>query len=66
MATAHIVAMKVDQGLNGLLHRRHLQKGHLAILKELEGLHCASRVGEEKSQVLFIHLLRDVGEMESG
>lgn len=31
MATAHIIAMEVDQGLNGLLHRCHLQKGHLAI-----------------------------------
>lgn len=31
MTTAHVVAMEVDQGLNGLLHRGHLQQGHLAI-----------------------------------
>lgn len=31
MATAHIVAMEVNQCLNGLLHRQHLQQGHLVI-----------------------------------
>lgn len=31
MTTAHIVAMELDQGLNGLLHCCHLQQSHLVI-----------------------------------
>lgn len=33
LAASHVVVVEVHQGLNGLLHGRHLEKSHFVISK---------------------------------
>lgn len=66
LVASHVVVVQIDQALDGLLHCRHLDQSHFAILEKLERFHGASGVGEEQSQVVLRHILWDVGEVERG
>lgn len=66
LVASHVVVVKVNQGLDGLLHRRHLDQSHFTILEKLERFHSSSSIGEEQPQVILCHVLWDVGEVKGG
>lgn len=47
LVASHVVIVKVNQGLDGLLHCWHLDQSHFTILEKLESFHSASGIGEE-------------------
>lgn len=66
LVASHVVVVKVNQGLDSLLHCGHLDQSHFAILEKFECFHSASSIGKEQPQVILCHVLWDVGEVEGG
>lgn len=47
VVVTHVVVVEVDQTLDGLFHRRHLEQRHFVILEKLECVHSAPGIGEQ-------------------
>uniref|UniRef100_A0A0E9R5G9 Uncharacterized protein n=1 Tax=Anguilla anguilla TaxID=7936 RepID=A0A0E9R5G9_ANGAN len=62
---AEVVIMEFNQRLDCLLHRAHLDQGHLTILlEELESLDQSTRACKQRLQVIFNNCWWDVGEVQ--
>lgn len=62
-----VMVVQVNEGLDRLLHRAHLDQCHLAVLlEELESFDDAPIAGEQNLEILFGDGGWDVGEVQRG